>query len=251
MSLDKTLARRPGARRVEWPAGSLLAELDRLGGNGRSDHLRRTLEQSGTGRVYARGETMLMEGAPDTDVLVLLDGFAKVRAGDAAGCSVLVDIRAAGDVVGELAAFDGRPRSATVVAEHQMYVRRISQQDWLSWLAADPMADLALNRSIAHRGRIAVRRRTAFVRGPVVARLSCAVLDLADQYGAPGAEGLLVRPGLTQQEWAELIGARERRVQHALRELAQAGVISFGRRRITVRSVAGLREFAALEGTPW
>jgi CRP/FNR family transcriptional regulator, cyclic AMP receptor protein len=55
-----------------------------------------------------------LAGARDTFVLLLLDGFAKVTAADMSDGEVLVDIRSAGDVVGEVSAFDSRPRSATL-----------------------------------------------------------------------------------------------------------------------------------------
>lgn len=243
----RTRARAGGG---QWAEGTLLAELEKLeppvAGN-----ILGALERLGTARVYARGETMIMAGATDSFVLLLLDGFAKVKAVDASGAGVLVDIRAAGDVVGEVAAFDGGPRTATVTAAHQMYARRISRDDWLRWLTGDPAAELAVNRSLAHRSRIAVRRRTELLRGPVIARLARAVLDLGAQYGTPVSDGLLVRPGLAQPEWAELIGARERRVHHALHELSVAEAITYGRCRITVRSMPGLLRFAVLSGDDW
>lgn len=230
-----------------WPEGTLLAELDRLERDSPGT-VRSALERAGTARVYARGETMLMAGATDTFVLLLLDGFAKVRTVDISGHEVLVDIRAPGDCVGELAAFDGLPRSATVVAAQQMFARRISRSEWLRWIGSSPTAEAAVNRSLAHRSRVAIRRRTEFVHGEVVARLARAVLDLAEQYGVAAPGGLLVRPGLTQTEWGQLIGAGERWVSHSQHKLARAGAISFGRGRTTVRSFPVLRRFAALTG---
>ncbi|PJE99530.1 Crp/Fnr family transcriptional regulator [Streptomyces carminius] len=238
-----------GVRRVAgggWAAGTLLAELERTEA-GPSGPARLALERAGTARVCARDELMYLSGAPGTFVVLLLDGFAKITTADAEGLPLLVDVRAPGDVVGETSAFDGGPRSATVTAAQQMLVRRISQEEWLRWVAGHPAAAPAVHRTLAHRHRTAIRR-TRLVRGPVVARLARAVLDLVERYGTPGPDGLVVRPALTQAEWSGLVGARERRVHHALRELSEAGVITSGRRRITVRSVPGLREIADRDG---
>ncbi|MET9764107.1 Crp/Fnr family transcriptional regulator [Streptomyces sp. NPDC006372] len=212
---------------------------------GAADQARSALLQAGTVRTYEAGEIMLLEGATDTFVLVLLNGFAKVATTDDQGATSLVDIRAAGDVTGETAAFDNEPRSATVTAAERLFVRRISQQEWLGWLARHQAAGLAVSRSLAHRSRTAVRRRTEFTRGPVIARLCRAVLDLTEQYGAPTPDGVSVRPGLTHAEWGEFIGARERRVQHALQELRASRAVSYGRCRLTVHSVPVLRRIAA------
>ncbi|WP_050507396.1 MULTISPECIES: Crp/Fnr family transcriptional regulator [Streptomyces] len=227
-----------------WADGTLLAELRKLE-PGAPGPVQQALMRAGTARVHARGEIMIMTGGADTFVLLLLDGFAKVATTERSGVTALMDIRAAGDVVGESAAFDGRPRSATVTAAQQMLVRRIAQDEWLRWVGHSPVAGLAVSRSLAHRSRTAVRRHTRFAHGPVIARLASAVLDLAEQYGAAVPDGLLVRPGLTQAEWGELIGAQERRVHHMLHELARLGVLTFGRRRIVVRSLSALREIAA------
>ncbi|MET9518315.1 Crp/Fnr family transcriptional regulator [Streptomyces sp. NPDC002994] len=206
---------------------------------------RSALMRVGTAHTYKQGEIMLLAGATDRHVLLLLNGFAKVTTSDDLDATVLVDIRAGGDVVGETAAFDNEPRSATVTAAQQVSVRRISQDEWLRWMVRYQAAGLAVSRSLAHRSRTSVRRRTQFARGPVITRLCRAVLDLTGQYGKPTPQGLSVRPGLTHAEWGELIGARERRVQHALQELSAAHVVSYGRCRITVHSVSALREFAA------
>ncbi|RST15215.1 Crp/Fnr family transcriptional regulator [Streptomyces sp. WAC05374] len=227
-----------------YPRGTLLWELDGVTDGEGADAARAALMRTGTGHTYEAGEIMLLAGATDTFVLVLLSGFAKVTTTDGRDAAVLVDIRAGGDVVGETAAFDNEPRSATVTAFEKVRARRISQDEWLGWMARHRAAGLAVSRSLAHRSRTAVRRRTQFTRGPVIARLCRAVLDLTEQYGVRTPEGLSVRPGLTHAEWGELIGARERRVQHALQELRTAEAVSYGRCRLTVRSVSALRSIA-------
>ncbi|MFE9023844.1 Crp/Fnr family transcriptional regulator [Streptomyces sp. NPDC007808] len=241
--------RQPGIRpaHTAYPRGTLLWELSGLAGTdpASADHARSALLRAGTARSYEAGEIMLLEGATDTFVLVLLNGFTKVTTTDDQDTTALVDIRAAGDVMGETAAFDNEPRSATVRAAERVSVRRISQDEWLAWLARYQAAGLAVSRSLAHRSRTAVRRRTQFTRGPVIARLCRAVLDLTEQYGTRTPGGLSVRPGLTHAEWGEFIGARERRVQHALQELRAAQAVSYGRCRLTVHSVPTLRQIAA------
>ncbi|GAA1430971.1 Crp/Fnr family transcriptional regulator [Streptomyces thermospinosisporus] len=196
------------------PRGTLLWELDRAAGADPASVAPElsALLRTGTERTYKAGEIMLLEGATDTFVLLLLSGFAKVTTTGDQGATSLVDIRAAGDVMGETAAFDNHPRSATVTAAEQVCVRRISQDEWLGWLTRYQAAGLAVSHSLAHRSRTAVRRRTQFTRGPVIARLCRAVLDLTEHYGVRTPEGLSVRPGLTHAEWGEFIGARERRV---------------------------------------
>ncbi|MEV1046409.1 Crp/Fnr family transcriptional regulator [Streptomyces sp. NPDC049916] len=226
-------------RAMPWRAGTLMAEMTVAGVAAHS------LVTLGTPRAYGGGETMIMAGATDTFVLLLLDGFAKVTAVDATGVDVLVDIRAAGDVVGELAAFDGAPRTASVTAVHRVSARRISQREWIGWFTGARDAELAVHRSLAYRSRVSVFRRLELFQGPIAARLARAVMHLGAQYGEQVTEGLLVRPGLTQPEWAELIGGKERSVQKALSRFSEAGAVSRSRGRLIIRSESALAAFAA------
>lgn len=228
--------------------GTLMGELQRWEPDA-ARSARTALEHLGTVRVHDRGDTLIMEGARSRYVL-LLGGFAKVLTAERSGTAVLTDIRAAGDVVGETAAFCDEPRSATVVAAERLAVRRIGQDEWLHWVSRHPVAGLAISGSLAHRSRVATRRLTTFGRGPVIARLASAILDLGERYGERASGGLLVKPALTQGEWGELIGAGERRVHHALHELCTAGTLTLTRRQIVVHALAPLQEIAAQEEPP-
>ncbi|WP_090065450.1 Crp/Fnr family transcriptional regulator [Lentzea flaviverrucosa] len=70
-------------------------------------------ELRGTGirRDFKANETLLVEGAPDTSLLVLQRGRVRVL-----NSTLLVAVRGSGDVLGEMSAQDGGTRSATVVA---------------------------------------------------------------------------------------------------------------------------------------
>lgn len=69
------------------------------------------LLSTGIRRDYRANETLLIEGAPDTSLLVVQRGRVRVT-----NSGLLVAVRGAGDVLGEMSAQDGGRRSATVVA---------------------------------------------------------------------------------------------------------------------------------------
>ncbi|MFJ8430013.1 Crp/Fnr family transcriptional regulator [Kitasatospora sp. NPDC094019] len=229
-----------------WPEGTLLAEL-RRDGSPAALAAERAVLRLGTRRAHGHGETLILDRDLGGFVLLLLTGFAKATVEDTGGAPALLDIRAYGDVVGEAAALDDRPRSATVTAAGPVTLRRISQADWLHWLGGHAAAGLALSRCLVHRGRVTTRRLVGLVSEPVVHRLAHHLADLAGRYGTAGPRGagLTVRPRLTQAELAALVGAGERRVHHALHELAGHGLIRLGRRRTTVLSLPGLLAVAA------
>ncbi len=83
--------------------------------------------------LYAAGETLMREGEPGEDFLVLLHGTAEVRKGGAAIAQV-----GRGGHIGEMALLDNRPRSATVVALEPTQAFVVQRARFLKLLKSDP-----------------------------------------------------------------------------------------------------------------
>jgi len=75
------------------------------------EQLRMILESSKVAK-YEAGEEILKEGEPGRTLFILLFGEVKVVKGGAEVCR----FSKTGDVFGEMAVIDGKPRSATVIA---------------------------------------------------------------------------------------------------------------------------------------
>ena len=72
---------------------------------------RRTLTEQATRRLFRRGETLCRQGDRSASVLMLLSGHVRIMHLTPDGREILVGVRGAGDIVGELAAIDEKPRS--------------------------------------------------------------------------------------------------------------------------------------------
>src|SRR5690349_15197473 len=72
------------------------------------------LHAAGRRRTYPARVTIFHEGDDAGPVVVLLAGRAKVGTVGGAGREAIVAVRGPGDLLGELSAIDGGPRSATV-----------------------------------------------------------------------------------------------------------------------------------------
>src|SRR4051795_5788451 len=73
------------------------------------------LVRRGVPRSFPRGQALLHVGQVPDRVLLLREGRVKVETTTAAGRSVVLAVRGPGELVGELAALDERPRSASIV----------------------------------------------------------------------------------------------------------------------------------------
>ncbi|MGI5171205.1 Crp/Fnr family transcriptional regulator [Spirillospora sp. CA-253888] len=236
----------------EWPRRSMLGDLP--GGT------REALLRRGTRLQVASGETIIMEG--DTgchEVYVLEDGGVKVLSCTPEGGSVLLSIRVAGDLVGELAVLDGGPRLATVTTIGACVLRRIGRRPFLDFLATHPDAALAVSRSVSTKLRNATWHRVEYSSSPAEVRIARILLLLAHEHGEHGVvrrrdgtrvEGTVIRLRLTQIDMAGLAGAAESTVHQRLRALRHNGVIFQGYRQIVIRDWEALHSLAGITEIP-
>jgi len=212
-----------------WAPGTLLFTL--------GEAEQRELTGLGGKRVFPPGESLINEGDEGKESYILLEGCCKVLCSTADGRSVLLSIRVGGDLVGELAAFDGKPRSATVVACTTVVTRVISQRTLLGYMERRPAVAQAIHLAVVEKVRRATTFRTFASGAPTVMRLSFILDYLARTYGSPCPEGTRIEVPLRQQELASLVGVSEPSLQRALARLRQDNSIITRYREIVVRDL--------------
>lgn len=222
-----------------WPASTL------LGGLGPAD--RGVLLGLGTRVPYPAGRVLMREGDATDFVLLLLDGLVKVTGNADDGRDALLAIRVGGDVVGEFAAVDEQPRSATVTACGPVVARSVTRADFLACTRREPRIAHALNRTVVAKLRAATAHRVTFTGCDAATRIARVLHHLAKTYGEPAGAGAEIRWPITQPELATLAGASEPSVQKTLRLLKQAGVVTPGYRSIRVDDLDRLYEIAYVD----
>jgi CRP/FNR family transcriptional regulator, cyclic AMP receptor protein len=209
-----------------WPDGTLLQSL--------SVPARTDLQLLGRIREFPTGSRLLLQGDTSTHVILLLEGCVKITADTNEGQSVLLDVRIAGDLVGELSALDGSPRLASVTAAGLVRARVVDQAAFHAFLNRHPAAAVAVSAAVAAKLRWSTRRRIDFGGYPVHVRLARVILELARTYGRPDGEEVHIGVELSQPEWAALIGASEPAVHRALKDLRQRGIVRTGYRQTVI-----------------
>ncbi|MEU5693104.1 Crp/Fnr family transcriptional regulator [Actinosynnema sp. NPDC020468] len=202
------------------------------------------LLDAGVPREFNPGDVLVHEGEHTDHVLLVLFGYAKVTAGDVDGGVALLAIRGSGDLIGELAALDGEPRSATVVAVNRVRAAVISRGRFHDFLLRHPVAAEAVTRSVAAKLRWANRRRVDFSGCTVKVRIARVLLDLAANFGRPTSDGVHIAVPLTQPELAALVGAAEPTVHKVLADLRKRALVRTGYRAVTVLEHTALRALA-------
>jgi CRP/FNR family cyclic AMP-dependent transcriptional regulator len=223
--------------RRDWPERSLLGLLP---GAARDRLLRRGVQV----RYPAPGRILFRQGEESRHVAVILCGIVKVTGSVPGSSDALLAVRMGGDVVGEFAAVDQLPRSATVTTCGTVAAQVIRSDDFLDCLRRDPEISHAVNKSIVAKMRIASARRIDFAGCNMQTRVTRVLYQLAITYGTRDGNTSVIRWPLSQLELASLVGGSRPAVHRVLRQLRDEGVVSTGYRTITVLDVNRLRSAA-------
>jgi len=196
-------------------------------------------------RQFTPGRMIIRDGGRDTHVVLLISGFVKVTTA-VEGFETLLGIRLPGEVIGEISALTGDPRSATVTACGRVIAGVITRPEFEAFLRRRPEAATLVTAMVARQLRWANRRRTDFAAFPAHIRLARLLVEIADVCGRPRPDGRLeIAVPLSQPELAAMIAIAQATVQKAVHELRDRKLIGTGYRRVTIVDPVGLRALAA------
>jgi CRP/FNR family transcriptional regulator len=190
------------------------------------------LEARLTTRTLSRSHVVFREGDTGDRLFVVLEGKVKISRAAADGRENLLAVLGASEMFGELSLFDPGPRTATVTTVTESTLASLDHDDLRPLLTERPGVAVQLLQALAQRLRRTNEAMADLVFTDVPGRVAKALLDLAEKFGTPEADGLRVRHDLTQEELAQLVGASRETVNKALSEFAHRGWL-----RIEGRSV--------------
>lgn len=181
-------------------------------------------------RSFKRGDTLFRKDDPGTHLYVVLDGAVKIALPGEFGQEALVAIMRTGDHFGELALFDGSPRSASATALEDTRAALLARDDFLAFLETHPAAVRVVLDALAKTVRRLSDRVEDLIFLDVPSRVAKYLLDLGQQDGHEQLELTL-----TQDELAAFIGASRVSVNRVLGDLERREIIEIRRRHIVIR----------------
>ena len=181
-------------------------------------------------KSFRRGEMVFRKDDPGTHLYLVLDGAVKIALPGEFGQEALVAIMRGGDFFGELALFDGSPRSASASALEDTRAALLGRDDFLAFLEAHPAAVRIVLDALAKTIRRLSDRVEDLIFLDVPSRVAKYLLDLAQAEGG----GSKLELTLTQDELAAFIGASRVSVNRVLGDLERRKIIGIRRRRIAI-----------------
>lgn len=206
---------------------------------------RDALVAAGVRRAYPSGTVLCRQGDTSHHVLVLLSGHARVTRLAMDGREIVAGVRGPGDVLGELAAVDAQPRSATVTALVDVATLTVSGQRFAVLCRTRPGIAWVLLGVVVDRLRESGRQWAEFGGGHAAQRIAALLLELAVREGKPAGDAVEIALWNGQRELAAAASTSRESVARALRTLRELGLVSTRRGHVTIHDVAGLRRLAS------
>lgn len=202
---------------------------------------RRFFERQRRTLSVAKGQAIITHGTTATEVYFIAEGELEVRLYAQSGREVLLRIAGPGDLLGELAAIDEGPRSATVTARTRSKVWQLSAADFRRILESSPKASQWI-----------LARHAAIIRGltdrlyelmvfSVNTRICAELVRLIDESAVETNRYRITRMP-THREFASKVGTTREAVTRQFSDLARQKLISKMRgREMTILDVTGLK----------
>ncbi len=190
-------------------------------------------------RRYHAGQQIISHLDDSTDVFLIIEGMVRVIIYSATGKEVTFRDIKAGQYFGELAAIDGLPRTASIVALNDSVIASMSADIFWEILRAYPDAAARLVKNLASSVRTLTERVFEFSALAVRNRIHAELLRLARDH-MTGENIAVIRPAPTHAELSSRISTTREAVTRELNQLSRDGLVERRSGALVVRDVEQL-----------
>lgn len=171
-----------------------------------------------TRRQLTRSEILFFEGEPGAELYVLVSGKVRIEKVSSSGEVQVIAVRGPGEVIGEMALIDEKPRSAQATAQTKVKMLVLSKSNFQKAVLQEPTVTFAIMQTLSHRLRDAADLLLDVRVKDVSERLLDYLIKEADSEGN-------VRLGITQTALAEQLGCTREAINRALKSLEERSQI--------------------------
>jgi CRP/FNR family cyclic AMP-dependent transcriptional regulator len=224
---DTTTAVRNGSKLLEKCA--LFNALDEQG--------RRELISHAWPRHVGAGEPICRLGDPGHNMMAIAVGTVRISLPTVRGREIILADLPAGELFGEIAMLDGKPRSANATALTKCELLVLERRDVLPMLEKYPSACLKMMEILCGRIRRSDERMADIAFFDLPARLAKTLLHYPSQGHGPA------KLSLSQRELAEMAGGTRENVNRCMRDWQRRGILKLQDRWTIILKPEVLRGF--------
>ena len=186
-SIDQILRETPSFRRLSAEDRERVASVARI-------------------KTFAKGDAVFAEAEPSDFFYSVASGRVKVVKMLPSGKEVILDVFGAGEPLGAVAVYEGRPFPASAIAMEDTSCILVPRASFFALLEQHPTLVRGILTGLTLRLIELTKRLAELSGGRVEARFARLFLKLAQDVGKPRAEGTFVALPLSRQELADMTG---------------------------------------------
>lgn len=186
-------------------------------------------------RTFERGDVIFRQGDIDREMYVVVEGKVRIFKISLAGNETSINISSSGALIGEFAAIDSQPRSASVVALERCAVLEMSGARFEQHLRTRPGLAFGMTRILTSKIRLTASYAETIAQNDAAGRLLNVLLLYNEQFGEEIEAGkrYVLNLQLSQSDLATLIGARREWINRILRDWHKRGLVDYHEGEIT------------------
>jgi len=200
------------------------------------DKARRELAEHAHPRHFATGDAICRIDEHGDSMMAVVLGVVRISLPAVRGKEIILADLRAGEMFGEIALLDGKPRSANATALTNCELMVLERRDVLPFLERNPAACMKLMELLCARIRRSDERMSDIAFFDLPARLAKTLLSYPAQ--GHGAAKL----SLSQRELAEMSGGTRENVNRCLRDWQRRGILELKDRWTIILKPEALRE---------
>lgn len=204
----------------------------------------RALIAYGVTAHYAAGKTIFQKDDPGESMMVVLAGQVKISNYSADGKEAVLNFIEPGQVFGEIALLDGKPRTADAAAMEPTELFVLRRRELLPFLEARPHAAIRLIEVLCAK----LRHTTQMVEDVMLLnmepRIARALLRLAEEHGRKRGGTIRLDLKISQRELGGYVGLARENINRQLKLWREQNLVRIEDGHIAILDEAGLRRVA-------
>lgn len=192
-------------------------------------------------KTYRADEQIIDRQSESRDVLFVVKGRVRIVLYSLSGREIALDEKAAGDYFGELAALDGEPRSASVVALEESVIAALPPEAFMRLLRDHPEVVVGVMQRMSRVIRRATERIMDLSTLGANNRVHAELLREA-RAAMTGDNTAVLSPIPTHTDIASRVSTTRETVARVLNDLARSGVVKREKDSLVITDVDRLME---------
>lgn len=206
---------------------------------------RKSLEQRARWVRYSANDTIIDRESESRDVYFVVEGRVRVVNFSLSGREISFDEMEAGGVFGELAALDGQPRSATVVALGDTLAASVSPDTFVNLLHDHPDMAISVMRELAKIVRTSTDRIMDLSTLGAHNRVHSEILREARAVAGDDANEARISPIPVHADIAARVSTTRETVARVLSDLAKQDLVKREKDALVVLDIERLEDVVA------